>query len=125
MTASALIREPSVPAAAPGRGPAGPRGPVPENFFAAMGNFLLTLCRKSSIILIVVPVRQVHIGSSYVMQQYRSGHNGHDWKSCNGQKPFEGSNPSCCAKPGTVGYQRVPGFPCICNGFSRFKYAVI
>ena len=32
------------------------------------------------------------------MQWYRSGHNEHDWKSCDGQKPSEGSNPSHCAK---------------------------
>ena len=30
-------------------------------------------------------------------QQYRSGHNEHDWKSCVGQKPTESSNLSCCA----------------------------
>ena len=30
-------------------------------------------------------------------QWYRSGHNEHDWKSCVGQKPTEGSNPSHCA----------------------------
>ena len=36
------------------------------------------------------------------MEQYRSGHNGHDWKSCVPQKGTEGSNPSCSAitKPG-------------------------
>ena len=28
------------------------------------------------------------------MEWYRSGHNEHDWKSCDGQKPSEGSNPS-------------------------------
>ena len=32
------------------------------------------------------------------MEQYRSGHNGHDWKSCVPQKGTEGSNPSCSAK---------------------------
>ena len=32
------------------------------------------------------------------MQQYRSGHNEHDWKSCDGQKPSESSNLSCCAR---------------------------
>ena len=31
------------------------------------------------------------------MEQYRSGHNGHDWKSCVPQKGTEGSNPSCSA----------------------------
>ena len=30
-------------------------------------------------------------------EQYRSGHNGHDWKSCVPQKGTEGSNPSCSA----------------------------
>lgn len=29
---------------------------------------------------------------------YRRGHNEHDWKSCDGQKPSEGSNPSHSAK---------------------------
>ena len=32
-----------------------------------------------------------------IMEWYRSGHNEHDWKSCDGQKPSEGSNPSRCA----------------------------
>ena len=32
------------------------------------------------------------------MEWYRSGHNEHDWKSCDGQKPSEGSNPSHSAK---------------------------
>ena len=32
------------------------------------------------------------------LQRYRRGHNEHDWKSCDGQKPSEGSNPSRCAK---------------------------
>ena len=31
-------------------------------------------------------------------EQYRSGHNGHDWKSCVPQKGTEGSNPSCSAR---------------------------
>ena len=31
-------------------------------------------------------------------QWYRSGHNEHDWKSCDRQKRSEGSNPSHCAK---------------------------
>ena len=34
------------------------------------------------------------------MEQYRSGHNGHDWKSCVPQKGTEGSNPSCSAIDG-------------------------
>ena len=29
-----------------------------------------------------------------LMEWYRRGHNEHDWKSCDGQKPSEGSNPS-------------------------------
>ena len=37
-------------------------------------------------------------GSQENMEQYRSGHNGHDWKSCVPQKGTEGSNPSCSAK---------------------------
>ena len=36
-------------------------------------------------------------GNSKDMEQYRSGHNGHDWKSCVPQKGTEGSNPSCSA----------------------------
>ena len=36
------------------------------------------------------------------MEQYRSGHNGHDWKSCVPQKGTEGSNPSCSAITDTV-----------------------
>ena len=35
--------------------------------------------------------------SAAPMEQYRSGHNGHDWKSCVPQKGTEGSNPSCSA----------------------------
>ena len=31
-------------------------------------------------------------------QQYRSGHNEHDWKSCVRQKRTESSNLSCCAR---------------------------
>ena len=37
-----------------------------------------------------------------IMEWYRSGHNEHDWKSCDGQKPSEGSNPSHSAKIGDV-----------------------
>ena len=36
------------------------------------------------------------------MEWYRSGHNEHDWKSCDGQKPSEGSNPSHSAKIGSL-----------------------
>ena len=35
-------------------------------------------------------------------QQYRSGHNEHDWKSCVRQKRTESSNLSCCAKKDTT-----------------------
>ena len=35
-------------------------------------------------------------------QQYRSGHNEHDWKSCVRQKRTESSNLSCCAKKNTT-----------------------
>ena len=38
------------------------------------------------------------VAAAFYMQWYRSGHNEHDWKSCDGQKPSEGSNPSHCAK---------------------------
>ncbi len=34
------------------------------------------------------------------MEWYRRGHNEHDWKSCDGQKPSEGSNPSHSAIAG-------------------------
>ena len=37
------------------------------------------------------------------MQQYRSGHNEHDWKSCVRQKRTESSNLSCCAKAKSLG----------------------
>ena len=36
------------------------------------------------------------------MEWYRRGHNEHDWKSCDGQKPSEGSNPSHSAKTPNV-----------------------
>ena len=35
-------------------------------------------------------------------QQYRSGHNEHDWKSCVRQKRTESSNLSCCARKSTT-----------------------
>ena len=38
------------------------------------------------------------VKSTAHMEQYRSGHNGHDWKSCVPQKGTEGSNPSCSAR---------------------------
>ena len=40
--------------------------------------------------------------SAAPMEQYRSGHNGHDWKSCVPQKGTEGSNPSCSARMNPV-----------------------
>ena len=36
------------------------------------------------------------------MEQYRSGHNGHDWKSCDGRKPSVSSNLTCSAKKATT-----------------------
>ena len=36
------------------------------------------------------------------MEWYLRGHNEHDWKSCDGQKPSEGSNPSHSAKTPNV-----------------------
>ena len=42
------------------------------------------------------------VTTTYQMQRYRRGHNEHDWKSCDGQKPSEGSNPSRCAKNNSV-----------------------
>lgn len=46
------------------------------------------------------------------MEQYRSGHNGHDWKSCVPQKGTEGSNPSCSAKT---------PFPCVDDSSAHGK----
>ena len=38
------------------------------------------------------------VGSSaLIVEQYRSGHNGHDWKSCDGRKPSVSSNLTCSA----------------------------
>ena len=38
------------------------------------------------------------VGSSApILEQYRSGHNGHDWKSCDGRKPSVSSNLTCSA----------------------------
>lgn len=55
--------------------------------------FLLQLCEKYCII--------IKCGSegwsAPVMEQYRSGHNGHDWKSCDGRKPSVSSNLTCSA----------------------------
>ena len=53
------------------------------------------------------------VTTTYQMQRYRRGHNEHDWKSCDGQKPSEGSNPSRCAKSRN---RKVPGFFFIFNG---------
>ena len=41
---------------------------------------------------------QVDCDTQSNTEQYRSGHNGHDWKSCVPQKGTEGSNPSCSAR---------------------------
>ena len=43
------------------------------------------------------------------MEQYRSGHNGHDWKSCVPQKGTEGSNPSCSARTKSTGNRKISG----------------
>ncbi len=43
-------------------------------------------------------IKAVRKAAQENMEQYRSGHNGHDWKSCVPQKGTEGSNPSCSAK---------------------------
>ena len=45
-----------------------------------------------------------------VMEWYRSGHNEHDWKSCDGQKPSEGSNPSHSARKQENAKMRSPVF---------------
>ena len=38
-------------------------------------------------------------------EQYRSGHNEHDWKSCDGDKPSESSNLSCSATASQATYR--------------------
>ena len=55
------------------------------------------------------------------MEQYRSGHNGHDWKSCVPQKGTEGSNPSCSARTKTPEIERFPVFFCVYGSFNRYK----
>ena len=45
----------------------------------------------------------------YNTEQYRSGHNGHDWKSCVPQKGTEGSNPSCSARTKNTGNRKISG----------------
>ena len=47
--------------------------------------------------------------SAAPMEQYRSGHNGHDWKSCVPQKGTEGSNPSCSARTKNTGNRKISG----------------
>ena len=64
-------------------------------------NFILTTGKKLAIIHFV--------DFQYLMQWYRRGHNEHDWKSCGGHKPPEGSNPSHCATT-NPGAATVPGF---------------
>ena len=48
--------------------------------------------------------------SAAPMEQYRSGHNGHDWKSCVPQKGTEGSNPSCSARKKNPVSTLIPDF---------------
>ena len=59
--------------------------------------------------------------TTQVMEQYRSGHNGHDWKSCVPQKGTEGSNPSCSARIKTPEIERFPVFFCVYSSFNRYK----
>ena len=48
---------------------------------------------------LIAMVYHIEVGKRAAhMEQYRSGHNGHDWKSCVPQKGTEGSNPSCSAR---------------------------
>ena len=55
--------------------------------------FLLQLYEKYCII-----IKCGDVGSSaLIVEQYRSGHNGHDWKSCDGRKPSVSSNLTCSA----------------------------
>ena len=52
---------------------------------------------SESFAAIIIPAAELAatISSDFiVMEWYRSGHNEHDWKSCDGHKPSEGSNPS-------------------------------
>ena len=54
----------------------------------------------------------IEVGKRVVhMEQYRSGHNGHDWKSCVRQKRTEGSNPSCSARKETPFVHWAEGVP--------------
>ena len=55
------------------------------------------------------------------LQRYRRGHNEHDWKSCDGQKPSEGSNPSRCAKARNRGAAMVPRFFLRPQGFASLQ----
>ena len=60
--------------------------------------FLLQLYEKYCII-----IKCGDVGSSaLIVEQYRSGHNGHDWKSCDGRKPSVSSNLTCSAKKATT-----------------------
>ena len=58
-------------------------------------DFLLDFSPNSDIMIFAVERND--------MQQYRSGHNEHDWKSCVRQKRTESSNLSCCAKAKSLG----------------------
>ena len=55
-------------------------------------------------------------------QQYRSGHNEHDWKSCVRQKRTESSNLSCCAKAKSLG---ITGKASDAKAFLRFLNALL
>ena len=65
-------------------------------------------------------VYYMQVGKSAApMEQYRSGHNGHDWKSCVPQKGTEGSNPSCSARIKTPEIERFPVFFCVYGSINR------
>ena len=63
-----------------------------------LANFAFVLYGGNAAVRNFVPdVDNYYLVERTDTQQYRSGHNEHDWKSCDGQKPSEGSNPSHCA----------------------------
>ena len=56
------------------------------------------------------------------LEWYRSGHNEHDWKSCDGQKPSEGSNPSHSAKKTR---ERIAAFSCFFGSYIRLRRVLL
>ena len=56
-------------------------------------------------------------------EQYRSGHNEHDWKSCDGDKPSESSNLSCSATPSRTTYRSRRHFYAIAHSLRRSGFS--